>query len=563
MDRLRSYKIIGKNGSHNPDDLKSTTPGTPAKIEHLRVQAENRNFGPSELRMFGVNDTRPLGSNLSVRVNKHDDHNLNLKISVDLANAQSTAEIHLFLFTPQTAHLRDFEKHELITDFFSRSKISTASEDSMEQGSAAIIAEMDRILSWLDSPIDLRMEDQVFRAAVRNYGSSIAQWMKTKTRKIRQGMLLCSSLSSGIADPTRQLDEILCDLNNLVKKTYQIRGLIKPDDLEQSANLKMLETYLHHLFVEALAGFAEDMERYKPTDADGDAYHLGWVKIQKALAEARRTEADRARFWLKLEGLHENEELQEIHMLRLSHLKNFFQSVAFVDITRKATLKKLTEPIAAFGAAFAALSVSLIEQMSHPIAGSSGMPQLGLQGFALISLGIALYTLRDRLKDRARDFTMRRLSKVVADIEQDLFLGGKKIGKISEWFTVRKSQELPEIVQLQRAESCISEPERSLNEDVIEYRKVLKLEPRKIGQGQTYDEVLRINFDRYLRFLDDRKKSLRSFDAEGNLVQFKSHRVYHFHLGVVTYPQGTGKPPETAFYRIVVDKRGIDRVIHV
>lgn len=501
----------------------------------------------------------------SLRLGKHDDHNLNLKISLDLKAPPSTGseEIQIFMFAPSAAHLRDFTKNELANDFYSRAKIITRSAEDGTDTQQHLIEHMDAILAWLDTKANERTEDNSLRAAIRNYGASAAQAIKTRTRRIRQLILLYNSIASPVENPTRQIEEVNAEINQLRKASFQIRGLMRLEDIQQCASLQMLETYLHHLTVESISEITDDLVRVRPLDDDPTAFQTGWLQLWNSIADLKRIESQRAREWLQLDQLTQNAEMQEIHMLKISHLKTFFQSVTFVEITRKATLQRLSEPIATFGAAFAALAVSIVEVVSlSGRGGGSFSTTLGLQSLALIFLGIAFYTLRDRLKDYAKNYTLAKLSKVIPDVDMGLFMNGQKIGKVREWFAFRKTLELPEWVRQARMESCISEPEKAINEDVFEYKKLVTVEAASIKAGQAYDETLRINLERYLRFLDDRKKQLRSFDSDGNLVQFKSHRVYHFHIGIVTPGESQGSR-RLDFYRVVVDKKGIDRVQHL
>ena len=75
---------------------------------------------------------------------------------------------------------------------------------------------------------------------------------------------------------------------------------------------------------------------------------------------------------------------------------------------------------------------------------------LGLHGVIAVVLGMALYAVKDRLKDRSKAFLTQKLSKKFPDLARELLVNGKSLGKISEWYSVRKSSQLPEKVRKAR-----------------------------------------------------------------------------------------------------------------
>jgi hypothetical protein len=195
----------------------------------------------------------------------------------------------------------------------------------------------------------------------------------------------------------------------------------------------------------------------------------------------------------------------------------------------------------------------------------------GFRGVFVISFGIAAYVLKDRLKDKFRQVLTHNAAKVLADSEQNLFAEETKIGRIREWFGLKKSTLLPgEVLDLRRS-VCLSEVEQILPEDVFHYRRVqdLKSRPFKRLGPWAIQETLRINLDRYLKYMDDPIKEFSLLDDDGRLATAQSHRAYYFYFCVhnaYSNEKKRNSPLKTdsrLLYRIVMDKNGVDRIEHV
>jgi hypothetical protein len=310
------------------------------------------------------------------------------------------------------------------------------------------------------------------------------------------------------------------------------------------------------LYIDYIGELLDKLNELKKIVAKPEAFSEGWARVEKVLKRAKEEESRRSSSLLALESS-STAVSQEAAILEYSHMKKFFQSTTFVEVVRRESAKKLTEPTAAIGAAVAAVLVTSLERASASwtTMGSSG-------GIAVVALGIALYALRDRLKDRFRDYTLRRLKKIIADV--DVVLKSQKlvIGRAKEWYMQLKSHELPQEVRDLRRSLCQSESEKFLTEDVLNFKKVLQFDrDTKTFSNRAYLETLRVNFERHLKFLDEPLKVFRHMSDDGEIHQMQSHRVYHIHLCVL----GNIKIENANFklqkvYRLVLDKSGLQRV---
>src|SRR5690606_33128615 len=116
-------------------------------------------------------------------------------------------------------------------------------------------------------------------------------------------------------------------------------------------------------------------------------------------------------------------------------LKKFFQSTTFVDITRQQSAKKISESTATIGTAVAAIIAASVEQFGRGHASAD----VAWQGLSLLSLGVIVYVLRDRMKDWAKRKFHQKALKFLPDFEQRLIAKDRKIGRVKEWFQILTS----------------------------------------------------------------------------------------------------------------------------
>jgi hypothetical protein len=250
----------------------------------------------------------------------------------------------------------------------------------------------------------------------------------------------------------------------------------------------------------------------------------------------------------------EDEMEREMMVLKLSQMKKFFQSEMFVEVNQLEAIKRLNEPIAAGAAAFAALWAAVFESFSNP-----RLSGFGFKGIFVICLSIALYALKDRLKDRFRSVFIKKIGGYLPDVERDLKAQGSKFGNIKEWLCIKNSQSVDEEILSLRHAAGMTEAEKYLPEDVVHYKRLFDVSfPIKTEQSRwALRDVTRINVQRFLKHMDDAFKSVRLLDAEGQFTNVKSHRVYHFYVCVSSK---LGAQTKRELYRVVMDKNGIDRV---
>ena len=529
---------------------------------------------------------RPL--NATSYVDVHDHHNIEIKTVSDLGSAPSFVETDIFLFVPRSFEITNFEKTEITRDFRTRMRLSAPV--SGEQGLAAF----ESALSELEAARN-RLEDVLSKANhIVDLADPMCEALLESTRDLCA--VVTGSLKHSASEETRNVflshsvftteDSCLTSLRRISEKasqTFEIIARLRAQATSKysapDAIFAILDEYVSQAYVQYLGTVRAELERIRKPDAfTNSGYELERARTLEALDRLQKNEAKyRLRFGACASG-EETDIDRERRLLRMSQLKKFFQSKSFVDVSRQHPAKRFSESTALIGTAGAAALAAFVQEASM-----NGMvAKSASHAFVVMSLGVLVYVLRDRLKDRAKETLRQQAMKILPDSEQILVAQENRIGAVKEWFRVRDSKDLPVNVQGLRRAACVHEMEKRLPEDVLHCRRTQEVDASMLaGQGGTtvtrsLHENTRINFERYLKHMDDPFKELTDLDPSGRFSQSLSHRVYHFHLCVKTTsrPQenkwtqkllSVGAKPgsrleQTLIYRIVLDKNGIVRI---
>ena len=532
---------------------------------------------------------------LSVQLTRHDHHNLELKTGFDLGGELTEGQLELYLYFPSNVQVRAATQAELVSDFHSRARLSFPRNAPNDP--ALLLQEVDsleRLLEQLNdsspqaSELVPELIERVFIEA-RRVGAIFGETIRSLGTAHQRRIFLTHSRASVNCDPSAELIEVANSITEVATLTDRVRRVCVRDTNSPLPIIGMLSTYASHLLVSYLAGVHAELEKMRNASVklDLSKYQAGWEALGSMLTSLQSREAASAPHL-------EDEGERELHLVRLSHMKKFFQSDMFVEVARRQSLQRFSEPAAASAAIFAAIWAAIFQEAVNP-----QWVHVGFRGVFVICMGIVFYAFRDRLKEILRRSLTRYLAKKLPDVEQDLTAEGQTVGKISEWFAVAKSAAVPVEVKKLRTQACVSEAERHLPEDVLHYRRRFSLQQwkarrvAKIGaaeptsersRGWALQEILRINVERHLKHLDDPYKTYSFLDPSGGFSMLRSHRVYHFYACVTgtvsteahlaqgaAWQSSLSGPTPTLpvertfqkFYRIVMDKNGIDRVERV
>jgi len=470
---------------------------------------------------------------VDLRISRHDHHNLEVKTHFAVSDGL-TGQVDLFLFLPKSFLAAQVRKEKLMMDFRSRCRLSVRLP-----AEAHAMALRNELSDLLDR-IDREDSPEIARRFAAN-AAEILRWLGRKHRDL-------AKKAHG--------DELETQLESTGAWRDELRRKLAPKtEAGHSSLFRLLDEYLSYLFVQYLAelkdGVACDPNRL----------------TSRARAQLVHFERSEKEYWEK-KGFGSSGDRPsgkgEEHLLRLSHLKKFFQSKMFVDVEKGRTVERMAEPFAAAGAGCAALWMAFFQGSVGPRAA-----EFGLGGSAVITTGVFAYIMKDRIKEWGKRYFIHRASNYFPDIRQKLFVEKKEIGATREWLRISSRGGMSEEVNRLRRECSLSELEHELPEDVIHYRverEVKAVHLPGVGRDWAFQDVLRINLNRYLRGLDDPYKEVALFDGAGELTRSRCHRAYPLTMIVVSRAEplkkgeGMSQGLRHLVFRIWLDKTGIDHV---
>lgn len=497
-----------------------------------------------------------------ISVKRHDNHNLELKSLFNFLGTESEARLDFYLFFPPSVQMREVEKGDLFSDFYSRQRLFIPLNQSMDSREMLqALDDIKRLLTLLSVPdCDPHIEEQL-TSSVQIIGGIVGETLKARTSKIKRDLLLIHSKTHNVVSETI-FNEVAAEIDDLAEIMENVRAVTDANWVVNSAVVTLLDEYIHHVFIETLGKIDFELSRFQKNMDSGERNKFvdGWRQLHLQLSLLQKKEMHFQKKHSLTPSHLKSQDSSELLLVRLGQMKKFFQSKMFIDVQKSQSLKKFSEPTAALAACIAGISAGVIQQF-----GSPEFFQLSLRGASLIFFAMGLYAVRDRLKDFAKSFLNKGISRFVPDFEYELKDKDVDIGRIKEWLKTVRTMELPEVIRHRRKSASVSEAESYLKEDVLFLKRIYCLAPRTKSKDNplSLQETLRVNLQRYLKFLDDPMKDITILDQKGRFTRKTSHKMYYFYA-LVNYAakeNGVETQKQMQLYRVVLNKNGIQKVI--
>lgn len=511
-------------------------------------------------------DTRPAEAvDITHRVHlaRHDHHNLELKTFVDPGKTGFEAWLEVYLFVPTSFQLSRWEKKDLRNDLHCRTRLAVSVH--AEQGYAAVREAMRRLIESVDTLRGRKPEeDESFETLVedsKDAGAVLHESLRRWTSEHRKQCRMAHSLMHREADAANHLFRLCHAVQKTADSIHRVRKELTEMEPARFPVLFLLREYTGNLYLKYLSEIENELSKCPTERFTGREYRRAYEQLTSTLGSLRQIEAS-----LLPKGSAPSDEERESYLVRLSQLKKFFQSKMFVDVSRQPIDKRVAETTAFVGTALAGVSAASMQLLYRP-----STDGLAVSGFFILGFGVFVYTLRDRIKDWLKATLAKKASSWVADMEQTLWIDGRRIGVNKEWCRISNKQKLDAEVRKLRQMACHTEVEKDLSEEVFSWKRWQRVAEGLANRGSdlALQENVRINLERYLKFMDDPFKELAVLDPSGEFTRFRSRRVYHFYLAVrssfkscVSKRGTTGWPSaqKQQIYRVVLNKKGIDRI---
>lgn len=504
---------------------------------------------------------------LHISVSVHDNHSLEVKSAIEYCQGQRfDVNTEIYLFLPGVARAHSWQRDELMGDFHGQVRLSVP---CLSDNGRSVLEEAKRCLGracqeaattrWdLDTVVILESDHPVARMLVdegRRFAAVFSEVLGSHSarhrRQLREAIARTTDLDAAagvlniktaVGDVGRTVSWVRIEIDKGRKTTACVPGA--------PTLFELLDEYIGRLYVNYLGRMSVALSRL-PTQGKKDTA-LQLDDLADTLVRLSREEAQRDSSCDAMAG----DEAGESAALRLSHLKKFFQSPLYFETVARQTMKRFSEPAAVAGACLAATGAYAVEIMRNP-----AFKAYAGQGALVVCFGIFLYVLKDRLKDRFRSQFMATISQRFPESEQYLLFRKVRVGICQNWFKIMKKSDLPTEAKDMRRKAALTSIEQAVSEDVLYYRQRIRVEGQtphsQDGQGSMRG-VVRINLERYLRFLDDPYKNLFELNRDGSFTERKAHKVYHFYL--LTRASAAQEHVKSSIFRVIMDKQGINRI---
>jgi hypothetical protein len=249
----------------------------------------------------------------------------------------------------------------------------------------------------------------------------------------------------------------------------------------------------------------------------------------------------------------------EMMIFRKSVLKKYVEGVLFLAIRteREGTFAEQTVFALAAG-----LSMVFATAVAFWFQKKNG----GNPTFPFFVALVVSYMFKDRIKEVLRSFFDRKIKRFFFDRRLRIYDDPRereRIGMCRESFDYVKEDRLPPAIWRLRNRDHLTEIENNwLGETVVRYHKRITLLPRWFRRVQKdyrvegINDILRVNFSKFLQRMDDRRKPIWVCDEDGYRT-IQGERVYHVNLVVQCR---SGDTLENRRYRIVLTKDGLKRI---
>lgn len=248
----------------------------------------------------------------------------------------------------------------------------------------------------------------------------------------------------------------------------------------------------------------------------------------------------------------ENDSHNRLVITQRNILKKLIESDLFLQIIKKpdgAFAKQLYYGIAAAMAMLFATLVTFIATQRY-----------GNFTFDLLVVLVISYVFKDRIKEVMRFYFTSNLSKKYFDTKMKLSIRKQEIGEVKEAVDFISEERVPEeIIQLRRVSPLVEVETKTFGEQIISYRKHVKLSHKKLETYKEYkltgiNDISRFELFSLTHKMDNPTIPLYKINENFDLESFEGTRVYPIHIFIKCtsadkeYDKG---------YRILMNRNGI------
>ncbi len=243
-------------------------------------------------------------------------------------------------------------------------------------------------------------------------------------------------------------------------------------------------------------------------------------------------------------------------LYKRNRLKKYIESVFFLHQAIRKDGAVFEQTLLAFAAGLAMVFSTAVAFYYQQLYGNYTMPF-----FIALVVG---YMLKDRIKGSVSQLFVSKSHSFFYDYKIKVTNAlDNRIGLIKEKYSFVQLKKLgPKVKKHRQKDMVIGISERSLNEQVIEYKKKVTIYPKKFGNDLPDENIIgltditRLNFHRFIQYMDDPKKDY-ILVKKGEVYMKAANKVYNINIIQKYY---TEEGIEFSRYRVIMNRNGIKRI---
>ena len=179
---------------------------------------------------------------------------------------------------------------------------------------------------------------------------------------------------------------------------------------------------------------------------------------------------------------------------------------------------------------------------------------------------VVSYIFKDRIKDSMRYYFSNQLGKKYFDTKRELKIRNLEIGWIKEAFDFVPESKIPnEVIDLRKRTPLVEAENRIYNEQIILYKKLVKLSGTKINQNKNYkftgiNDITRFNITHFVQKTDNPFISLYSTDEKEGFKEFMGEKVYAIYFIIRIESQNN---IHLRKFRLLFNRDGIKEILEL
>lgn len=237
-----------------------------------------------------------------------------------------------------------------------------------------------------------------------------------------------------------------------------------------------------------------------------------------------------------------------------SLLKKYIESNLYLEAKKKSNTVVVEQIIFSLAAGIAMIFATVISFSFQQTYGNFTIP-------FFMALVIS-YMMKDRIKDFFRYYFFVKMGGKYYDNRIKIGIHDDKIGWCKESVDFITSEKLPRPVKEKRNRTNLLEANRGIEEQIMLYRKKLRLRRANLNKISQYpfvgvNDIIRFNLSEFMKRMDNDSVPVFAYKGGGNYQKIDADKVYYLNYVIQCVYQ---EQVEYKRYRLCISMRGLKEI---